>query len=195
RYAMRNNLPVITPHGSFYFGTDAERKPFKEALQGAIKKLINFKYQNNSLTKDEKEALLLLSNYFGIGYSTNLEMYEKNKHFWSKVDYCPQGIQDESFIAGANESSPLWRMWYWWWGAYWSYPDLIEICRNNREVLGKQLDKKISREASELKLNFIFESSRLMKNYLSKKVNEPEMSEPKRNLLKKNLKKIWNISQ
>ncbi len=193
RYAMRNDLALKAPHGSFYFGTDEERSPFKEVLQMAIKKVINYKYHNKSLASQEKEALLWLSDVFGIGYSTNLVMGDANKHFWEKVDYTPQDLQDETFVSGASEDSPLWRMWYLWAGAYWTRSDLSKICKNNPAVLERQFDKKINRKASKLRFDFIYTSSKLAKNFLLQKVNDRHLSEMKRKLLRKKLKEIWNL--
>jgi hypothetical protein len=116
-----------------------------------------------------------LSDAFGIGYSTNLEMFEKNRHFWNKVDYSPPGVQDNSFICGATEDSPLWRMWYYWFGAYWSYKDLIKICQNDKSVMYNQQDKRISKAACELKFMVTEESSKLAKDHLSRKSADPNL--------------------
>ena len=193
RYAMTNKQPLKTPHGSFYFGTDDKRRPFKDVLQESIKALMNYKYDSNSLSKEEKEAMLWLSDIFGIGYWTNPEIYN-NKHYWNKVDYSPKGLKDETFITGATKSSPLWKMWYWWWGAYWLYPDLISICRREPEAIKKQQGYMIPQEASELKLQLIYESSKLVKEYMLQKLKDPNIHEIKKNMFKWKLKEIWDIS-
>ncbi|MFH1683434.1 MAG: hypothetical protein ABIA67_00980 [Candidatus Margulisiibacteriota bacterium] len=133
KYGMRTD---DAQHGSWYFGRDKDRQPFKEFLASQIRikvaewvKEINAIEKNGANKQDANEwkklinCAVKLGSLFGVAYQTESEK-GKNVHYLTPVDFEPSGTgklakQGVNFIARHDPKSPFWRIWYSYLGKYW----------------------------------------------------------------------------